>query len=180
MWIETFPPATTHSALPVTPHVGVWIETRYFPAVYTVSSVTPHVGVWIETWLSRCLDFRRFVTPHVGVWIETYRINPSSYYNRHTSCRCVDWNLIVRWQICIMLVTPHVGVWIETSLRSSVHFTFGVTPHVGVWIETFPFLGSITSLSHTSCRCVDWNFKMLMTADTNTAVTPHVGVWIET
>ena len=115
VWIETFPPATTHSALPVTPHVGVWIETRYFPAVYTVSSVTPHVGVWIETWLSRCLDFRRFVTPHVGVWIETYRINPSSYYNRHTSCRCVDWNLIVRWQICIMLVTPHVGVWIETN-----------------------------------------------------------------
>ena len=141
--------------------------------------VTPHVGVWIETiqeWLS---FLRQSVTPHVGVWIETLCSLVRQFACCHTSCRCVDWNIVlvltshrktchtscrcVDWNMSITLLPPSTQV----------------TPHVGVWIETVDYSGIAQGLGHTSCRCVDWNLTVNVRRYTR-LVTPHVGVWIET
>ena len=74
--------------------------------------------MWIET--ITLLDWQRFdnVTPHAGVWIETSTpVTPSSDDDSHTSRRCVDRNVRLRYAACSLSdVTPHAGVWIETFI----------------------------------------------------------------
>ena len=111
--------------------------------------------------------------------LKLYAKRVRKYNLSHTSCRCVDWNIVlvltshrktchtscrcVDWNMSITLLPPSTQV----------------TPHVGVWIETVDYSGIAQGLGHTSCRCVDWNLTVNVRRYTR-LVTPHVGVWIET